>query len=179
MFRHHTYFVQHGHEGGIAVPARHKMEVHVLSDARACGLAQVQSHIDALAVETIFKNNGTFLQQVHEFTALFRGEGGEFHHMAVGRHQEMTVAVRKFVHQHENMPASVENESFGILSPMFGNTEDTGIGFGTQNIFDAPWRPKLFHIFGYTPLAALYHQYGGGYPTRVVFHGQVFPQMLS
>lgn len=57
----------------------------------------------------------------------------------------MPVVVGELVHDHEVVPAPVQNEPCLVLAGMFREAEYAAVGFGAENIVDTPRGPERFH----------------------------------
>ena len=145
VLRNGAHFVEYSHEGGIAVPARHEMEMQMLAYAGAGGLSLIQAHIYAFAVEMLFEDDGTFLDEFDGLVQFALLKSGHLHHMPVWADHDVAVAIGEFVHNDEGVLGSVKDEAFGVLICVGRQTEDARIRLWAEYVVNTPRRPKMFH----------------------------------
>ena len=121
------------------------MKMQMLPDARACGLALIETYIDALAVEVLLEYHRAALDQIHDFVGFLGGQIGKSHNVPVRTDHDMPVVIGIFLHDHKSPRAAIEHQPLLVFVRGIGQTKNTGIGLGSEDVFNAPRRPKLFH----------------------------------
>jgi hypothetical protein len=61
--------------------------------------------------------------------------------MAIRGYHEVTIIIRKFIHDDKVELAPIQNKPFLIFLRVFGKTENAGVRFGAEDVLKAPWCP--------------------------------------
>jgi len=129
MFRYGTDVVEHGHKGGISVPARHQMKMQVFADASTGGLPKIQADIYTFTPEMFLENPCAMFEHVHDFRAFLVGKISEIHRMPVWANHDMPVVVGVFVHDNKREGIARQYQTLPVFLHCWRNTENTTVRF--------------------------------------------------
>ena len=100
------------HEVGVAGPARHEMQVHVVGDAGAGRPAEIHPDVDALGLIDLAQRNLAALRQEHHLRQLVRRQRRERRDMAVRHDHQVAAVVRIQIEDDERVPAAIDDQLF-------------------------------------------------------------------
>ena len=141
---------QNRHEVGIPIPARHDMQVNMISNAGSCNCPLIDTHIETMWRERCSYRGEATLRGRHDIRQCWWVELFDGGYMLIGGNHEVAVVIRVDIHQNEAEIASVQQEIF-FIAPLGGlGAEDTSFilllaGF---DVCHTPWSPKMVHSRG-------------------------------
>ena len=84
------HVIEHGHEVGIAIPARHYVHMHVHTYASPGGFAEIQPHIDPLRSAYLTQNPAGKLYHGHQVGTFLKGKICDIADMPIRYHHKVT-----------------------------------------------------------------------------------------
>ena len=145
--RQHARVADRRHEVGVAVPARHEMDVEMIHDAGAGRSAEIDPDVDSLRRIGLGERHLRVPRQPHQLRPLVARRRGERRHVAVRHNHQVTVVVRKQIE--DDVRDTAANEDQLIAAGFVAATEDAaGIAAAARavHVREAPRRPQAFHV---------------------------------
>ena len=115
LLRQHARLADHGHEVGVADPARHEVHVQVVLDAAAGRLPKIEPDVDPARLVRLAQRRFRSLRQHGDLVQFLERQAGERGDVAAWNHHQVSVVVGIAVEDHVGRAAQVNDEGIDTL----------------------------------------------------------------